>query len=62
MKNKNGLQRPMRKSPLEEMGPYLSERQLEEGGGRQRLKDMLLAESTLDYLVERTTLMKGGSA
>lgn len=27
--------------------------ELEKGGGRQRLKDMLLAESTMDYLVER---------
>jgi len=27
--------------------------ELKKGGGRQRLKDMLLAESTLDYLVER---------
>ena len=27
--------------------------ELEKGGARQRLKDMLLAESTLDYLVER---------
>jgi FKBP-type peptidyl-prolyl cis-trans isomerase (trigger factor) len=36
--------------------------ELEEGGGRQRLKDMLLAESTLDYLVERTTRTKGESA
>ncbi len=32
--------------------------ELEEGGGRQRLKDMLLAESTLDYLVERATHTK----
>ncbi len=29
--------------------------ELEERGGRQRLKDMLLAESTLDYLAERLT-------
>jgi FKBP-type peptidyl-prolyl cis-trans isomerase (trigger factor) len=36
--------------------------ELEEGGGRQRLRDMLLAESTLEYLVERTTLTKGESA
>ncbi len=42
--------------------PDVLRTELEEGGGRQRLKDMLLAESTLDYLVERTTLMKGGSA
>ncbi len=36
--------------------------ELEEGGGRQRLKDMLLAESTLDYLVERATHTKEKSA
>lgn len=29
--------------------------ELEKGGGLQRLKDMLLAESTLGYLMERTT-------
>ncbi len=33
--------------------------ELEEGGGTQRLKDMLLAESTLDYLLERLTQKKG---
>ena len=42
--------------------PDVLRSELEEGGGRQRLKDMLLAESTLDYLVERTTLTKGDSA
>jgi FKBP-type peptidyl-prolyl cis-trans isomerase (trigger factor) len=34
--------------------------ELEGGRGRQRLKDMLLAEGTLDYITERTTHMKGG--
>jgi len=34
--------------------------ELEEGGGIRRLKDMLLAESTLDYLVEKSASMKGG--
>ncbi len=33
--------------------------ELEEGGGTQRLRDMLLAESTLEYLVERATERKG---
>ncbi len=28
--------------------------ELEKGGGRQRLKDMLLAESTLDFLIEKS--------
>jgi len=28
--------------------------ELEEGGGLQRLRDMLLAESTLEYLIEKT--------
>lgn len=28
--------------------------ELEKGGGRQRLKDMLLAESTLNFLIERS--------
>ena len=35
--------------------PDVLRSELEEGGGLQRLQDMLLAESTLDYLVERTT-------
>ena len=33
--------------------------ELEEGGGIQRLGDMLLAESTLEFLVERLTMAKG---
>jgi len=41
--------------------PDVLRSELEEGGGLQRLQDMLLAESTLDYLVERTTLTKGDS-
>jgi FKBP-type peptidyl-prolyl cis-trans isomerase (trigger factor) len=32
---------------------------LEKGGGMQRLKDMLLAESTLEYLMERTGDARG---
>ena len=36
--------------------------ELEEGGGRRRLKDMLLAESTLDYLTEIITHKKGGQS
>ncbi len=36
--------------------------ELEGRGGRQRLKDMLLAESTLDYLAERSTHPKGDRA
>jgi len=35
--------------------------ELEKGGGRQRLKDMLLAESTLEYLEEQSTQTKGGT-
>ena len=34
--------------------------ELEKGGGIERLKDMLLAESTLEYLVERSILTEGG--
>ena len=33
--------------------PDVLRMELEKGGDRQRLKDMLLAESTLDYLTEK---------
>jgi hypothetical protein len=33
--------------------PDVLRTELEKGGDRQRLKDMLLAESTLDYLIEK---------
>ena len=33
--------------------------ELEKGGGRQRLKDMLLAESTLEYITEKSQETKG---
>ena len=32
------------------------QKELEEGGGLERLRDMLLAESTLDYLIEKTSV------
>ena len=34
------------------------QKELEEGGGVERLRDMLLAESTLDYLIEKTGVSK----
>ncbi len=34
------------------MEPSALSRELEAGGGKQRLRDMLLAESTLDFLIE----------
>lgn len=34
--------------------PRALKSELEKGGGRQRLKDMLLAESTLDFLTEKS--------
>lgn len=43
------------------MDPDVLSAELEEGGGRQRLKDMLLAESTLEYLGELLTNTKGGT-
>ena len=39
--------------------PNVLRSELEEGGGRQRLKDMLLSESTLEYIVEKSTQTKG---
>ena len=33
--------------------------ELEKGGGRQRLKDMLLAESTLEYITQKSQETKG---
>lgn len=36
------------------VNPNILNAELEKGGGRQRLKDMLLAESTLDFLIERS--------
>lgn len=36
--------------------PHALGAELEEGGGMERLKDMLLAESTLDYLVEKISV------
>ena len=41
----------------EEFGATIKELQAElsQGGGRQRLKDMLLAESTLAYLMDINT-------
>jgi FKBP-type peptidyl-prolyl cis-trans isomerase (trigger factor) len=33
----------------------LLQSELEQGGGMQRLRDMLIAESTLDYLLEKNT-------
>jgi hypothetical protein len=32
--------------------------ELAKGGGLERLRDMLLAESTLDYLIEKTGVSK----
>ncbi len=36
------------------------QKELEEGGGLERLRDMLLAESTLDYLIEKTSVLSDG--
>jgi FKBP-type peptidyl-prolyl cis-trans isomerase (trigger factor) len=36
------------------VNPYVLNAELKKGGGRQRLKDMLLAESTLDFLIEKS--------
>jgi hypothetical protein len=34
------------------------QKELTKGGGLERLRDMLLAESTLDYLIEKTGVSK----
>jgi FKBP-type peptidyl-prolyl cis-trans isomerase (trigger factor) len=49
------VERRIREKAVEfNVNPDTLKAELEKGGGRQRLKDMLLAESTLDLLIEKS--------